>query len=37
MANHGHAMETDFWSLGVIIYRMLVGEFPYAEHISHQD
>lgn len=33
LSNQGHSMETDFWSLGVIVYRMLVGDFPYGKNI----
>lgn len=37
LAGHGYGFETDLWALGVVAYRMLVGEFPYGQKISIDD
>ena len=37
LTSQGHSFETDFWSLGVVIYRMIVGEFPYGQKASEDE
>lgn len=34
LSEEGHGFEVDLWALGVILYYMLYGEYPFE---SHQD
>jgi serine/threonine protein kinase len=31
--SHRHSYQSDFWSLGVVMYELLMGKRPYEEHV----
>lgn len=37
LSGQGYGFEADYWSLGVLVYLMATGSYPYGHGISQQD
>jgi serine/threonine protein kinase len=37
ISGQGYGFESDFWVLGILIYKLTIGEYPYGEQIKFED